>query len=568
MSLSAATSRSPFTGDGATSVYAYSYLIQAESHLLVTVKDLNDAETTLVLTTDYTVDGVGAATGGNITLVDASQAWLDSGGDLLTDFVLVIRRVVPITQTTDIRNQGSFFPETHEDTFDFSRMIDQQQQDLIDRSMTLPETSDATAISTTLPLPVASRAIGWNATADALSNIATAGTLAVSPFMETVLDDITAPLARVTLDAAQLVTSATADTPAIGDELGFVDISDSNGENKAIVGAVAAAALSAGWLANIGLAAATTTTSADSIKIQGAAAALSATNPLYVNLPSTTAGLVIRFTATADVTIDLTGAHFGFGTRGDLTDRLLTVYAINDNGTVKFGVSDDAQLGSILDTDSSATGTSVTAHSDMLVNTTLTAGTWPCHPIGKLKANFDDTGGASEDLWAVQTGDEDLVPSPLKLAQETVSVRYTGSGGSSGNASFATGATEIIDYNLKDHDTHNAVTTGASWSFAAPISGKYLVTARWRSQDAETADALNDSAEMHLYKNTAIYADVGRFRWADAAGGHVATVIGSVTIDLAADDTLDLRLTQDSGGAITVHTGATVVWCSIDRIGD
>lgn len=149
--ISSTTSRMDYTGNGAVDTYSYSYKIFANTDLLVTVRDTDDVETTLTLTTDYTVTGVGSSSGGNVVLVNSAQAWLDGDGDLKTNYILTIRRVRPIKQLTDIRNQGAFYPETHEDTFDSLVMIDQQQQDEIDRSVKLSETTDPDDFDTAIP---------------------------------------------------------------------------------------------------------------------------------------------------------------------------------------------------------------------------------------------------------------------------------------------------------------------------------------------------------------------------------------------------------------------------------
>jgi len=166
MALSSATSRNDYTGNGAASVYAYSFRITDQSHLVVTVKDTSDVETSLSLTTDYTVSGVNSASGGNVTLVNSSQSWL-TGGNLKSNYKLTIRRSVPLTQLTDIRNQGSFLPETHEDQFDRHTMADQQQQDEINRSVKLPETIPSSTFDPELPATitqVADRVLQVNST--------------------------------------------------------------------------------------------------------------------------------------------------------------------------------------------------------------------------------------------------------------------------------------------------------------------------------------------------------------------------------------------------------------------
>ena len=144
MTLSSATSRVSYTGNGAVDTYAYTFKIFSEDDLLVTVRDTNGVETTLTIDTDYTVSGVGSVSGGNVVLVNSAQAWLDGDGDLKSSYVITIRRVRDLIQQTDIRNQGAFYPEIHEDQFDILTMQDQQQQDEIYRSVKLPEPTPLT----------------------------------------------------------------------------------------------------------------------------------------------------------------------------------------------------------------------------------------------------------------------------------------------------------------------------------------------------------------------------------------------------------------------------------------
>nr|MBA2707479.1 hypothetical protein [Gemmatimonadaceae bacterium] len=164
MTISSTTNRNNYIGNGATSVFSYGFRIFVNTDLLVTKRLISTGvETVLVLTTDYTVSGVGAAAGGNVTLV---------AGALAATYALSIRRVRTLTQSTDIRNQGTFYPEVHEDTFDKLVMIDQQQQDEIDRSVKMAETSTETDV--VFPEPAASAVVRWNAAATALATISPA----------------------------------------------------------------------------------------------------------------------------------------------------------------------------------------------------------------------------------------------------------------------------------------------------------------------------------------------------------------------------------------------------------
>ena len=132
MSLSTTTRSITYTGTDALSVYAYTFRILDDDDLTVTAIQISTGtETVLTKTTDYTVSNVGITTGGNVTLVNASQAWLSSG-KLSSSYQLKIERVMDIVQSTDIRNQGDFYPETHEDALDYLTMICQQLDDRID----------------------------------------------------------------------------------------------------------------------------------------------------------------------------------------------------------------------------------------------------------------------------------------------------------------------------------------------------------------------------------------------------------------------------------------------------
>lgn len=166
--------------------------------------------------------------------------------------------------------------------------------------------------------------------------------------------------------------------------------------------------MQAGSTYNIGITTATTSAANDSIKITSADhTALSGSNVGYIALPNSTSGQVEILSLTSDVTIDLTGAHWGLGTFGDRADYPLHVYAINDSGTVKIGVGSVPSLSQILGTVDSTTATDINQVHEILVNSALT-GDSPAAEIAWFKANLDDSGGASEDLWSIQTGAGDL----------------------------------------------------------------------------------------------------------------------------------------------------------------
>jgi hypothetical protein len=200
MTIESLVSRNDYTGTGSVSVYAYGFKIIEDTDLLVTVQDgTTGVEETLVLGLDYSVDGMGDETGGDVTLSSDLTA-----GDLLT-----IRRVVPLLQETDIRNQGSYAASLHEDVFDHLCMIDQQQQDSIDRSLRLPETE-----ADLYELPTATQRANKFLAFDADGEpIASAGgiddAIPVTSYIETLLDDTDATTARATLNITDAIPAGT-----------------------------------------------------------------------------------------------------------------------------------------------------------------------------------------------------------------------------------------------------------------------------------------------------------------------------------------------------------------------
>ena len=131
MTVATSTNRVDYTGNGSTTVFPFTFRIFAATDLVVTSATPAGVETQLVLNTDYTVSGAGSYNGGSVTLGSALAS-----GDTIT-----IQRVLDITQETDLRNQGAFFAETHEDVFDRLVMVGQQLQEQIDRCAKLPVTN-------------------------------------------------------------------------------------------------------------------------------------------------------------------------------------------------------------------------------------------------------------------------------------------------------------------------------------------------------------------------------------------------------------------------------------------
>jgi len=126
MTVQTSTNVASFNGDGANKNFPIGYKFNSAADLVVLL--LDDAEGTtqvLTLNSDYSVTGAGDDEGGAVTLEVAPTL----------NQRLKITRVVDIVQLTELRNQGKFYAETHEDAFDLLTMIAQQQQTEINNSL-------------------------------------------------------------------------------------------------------------------------------------------------------------------------------------------------------------------------------------------------------------------------------------------------------------------------------------------------------------------------------------------------------------------------------------------------
>jgi len=102
--------------NGVTTQFPVDFRFIDKTDLVVTRINAEGTETTLTLDIDYTVSGGGSASGGSVQTIGAP----------LTGGSLTITREIDPNQLTDLRNQGDFFAEVHEDVFDKLTMLIQQ----------------------------------------------------------------------------------------------------------------------------------------------------------------------------------------------------------------------------------------------------------------------------------------------------------------------------------------------------------------------------------------------------------------------------------------------------------
>jgi hypothetical protein len=123
----------PFVGNGTASAFPFTFKVFAAGDLdVIRLATSTGVETTLVLTTDYTVAlniDQDSNPGGTVTLV---------AGPLATGFTLTITSDIANLQPTDLTNQGGFYPEVITDSFDRATIQIQQMAGEVSRSIKAP----------------------------------------------------------------------------------------------------------------------------------------------------------------------------------------------------------------------------------------------------------------------------------------------------------------------------------------------------------------------------------------------------------------------------------------------
>lgn len=130
MTVQTNTNVASFNGNGVTQIFPIAFKFNNRADLVVLLVDKSSgASSRLILNSSYTVSGEGDEEGGLINVLVPPT----------NDQQLIVTRLVDILQLTDLRNQGKFFAEVHEDALDLLTMIAQQQQSEVQRSLRVAE---------------------------------------------------------------------------------------------------------------------------------------------------------------------------------------------------------------------------------------------------------------------------------------------------------------------------------------------------------------------------------------------------------------------------------------------
>lgn len=160
MTVSSTTSRVSYPGAGSTGPFTVPFRFFASADIEVYRRSSAGVELLLVVTTDYTVAGAGNSSG-SVTLVDALE----------TGETLVILRAQAVLQPADFENAGTFYGKDHQNALDKLCMVDQTQQDKIDRSLKLEPSLDPDDYDLTIPDPETGKVMTGTGTGFTMSEL-------------------------------------------------------------------------------------------------------------------------------------------------------------------------------------------------------------------------------------------------------------------------------------------------------------------------------------------------------------------------------------------------------------
>ena len=210
----------------------------------------------------------------------------------------------------------------------------------------------------------------------------------------------------------------------------------------------------------------------------------------------------------------------------------LWIYALDNAGTVELAVSMQGNFdeGSV-QTSSAISGGS----SNRTLYSTTARSNVPIRLIGRIIITE-----ATAGTWASNATE---VTPTVQFEKAVIFAKYHRTGA----ATYST--TAPFDFNTKDFDQFNTVTTGANWAFTAPIKGVYCATINSSTRGSGTGNSLN------LYKNGSSTGE-SLLSWAVTSNNFG----GTACTQLAAGDTIDLR----PDASLSLQPG----YVYITRVGD
>ena len=126
--------------------------------------------------------------------------------------------------------------------------------------------------------------------------------------------------------------------------------------------------------------------------------------------------------------------------------------------------------------------------------------------------------------------------------------------------SLVSGTATIVVFNATETDTDSAYNTGTGrYTVPANKGGRYLIASAVEfNPGASTTDCRID-----VYRNAALAREGARRLTSPSSPNSIGV---STIINAAAADVLDVRVTQNTGGAIATTATATSCWLTVQRL--
>lgn len=214
MTLAAQTIRYQYSGNDVTTAFSFPRKFFDNDDLIVVLTNDEGVDSVLDIDDDYTVSGEGESAGGTVTILSAPET-----GETLT-----IYRDPELAQTLDLEINGSLPVEDVEEAFDRVYACLQRLDERFDRQLQLAE-SDA---SGTLYLPLADERagmfLGFDDDGNPIASTMLEEGAAISAYISTLVDDVTAAEARATLGFSGLLGTVASENLGIGALSSFVGV--------------------------------------------------------------------------------------------------------------------------------------------------------------------------------------------------------------------------------------------------------------------------------------------------------------------------------------------------------
>jgi len=361
MTISSETRRAgPFVGSGSTGPFPFAFKVfEASDMLVVKVNTSTNVESTLTLTTDFTVSlnaDQNANPGGSITLTSA----------LASGYNMVISSKLEYIQETDLTNQGGFYPEVITDALDKLTIQTQQLNEEMGRTAKLPITSAADADALVADIvriadsadnidTVATNIDDVNDVADSIDNV------------DTVADDIS---------NVNTVASAITNVNTVAGDIADVStVADDIADVSTVAGSISNVNIAAASIADI-------STVADDLNEPTSEIETVATNITNVNTVGTN---IANVNTVAGVSTNVT-------TVAGIAANVTTVAGISSDVSTVAGISSDVQ-----------------AVENIAANVTTVAGVDDdVSTVAGMASNVTTGAGISSDVTAVAAIDDDV----------------------------------------------------------------------------------------------------------------------------------------------------------------